>query len=73
MNSALSKLKNKGIPGTRNKVLLVCGMVSSAWFFVINIIIPLQDKGYNIASQTVSELSAIEAPTRTLWIILCSF
>lgn len=73
MNSALSKLKNKGIQGTRNKVLLVCGMVSSAWYFVINIIIPLQDKGYDIASQTVSELSAIEAPTRTLWIILCSF
>ena len=55
------------------KFLLICGIISSTWYFVINIIVPLQYKGYNIASQTVSELSAIDAPTRTLWIILCVF
>ena len=55
------------------KFLLICGIISSAWYFVINIIVPLQYEGYNIASQTVSELSAIDAPTRTLWIILCVF
>src|SRR6185295_9257289 len=55
------------------KLLLICGIISSTWYFVINIIVPLQYEGYNIASQTVSELSAIDAPTRTLWIILCFF
>ena len=55
------------------KFLLICGIISSIWYFVINIIVPLQYEGYNIASQTVSELSAIDAPTRTLWIILCVF
>jgi len=33
----------------------------------------MQYPGYNIASQTVSELSAIDAPTRTLWFVLCIF
>jgi hypothetical protein len=55
------------------KFLLIFGIISSSWYFVINIIVPLQYEGYNIASQTVSELSAINAPTRTLWIILCVF
>jgi hypothetical protein len=55
------------------KFLLICGIISSVWYFVINIIVPLRYEGYNIASQTVSELSAIDAPTRTLWIILCVF
>ncbi len=56
-----------------NKILLYCGILSSLWYVAINIIVPLQDSSYNIASQTVSELSAINAPTRMLWIILCFF
>ena len=55
------------------KVLLIGGMISSFWYFIVNIIVPLQNEGYHMASQTVSELSAIDAPTRTLWIVLCSF
>jgi hypothetical protein len=39
----------------------------------MNILVPLQDPGYNSASQTVSELSAINAPTRTLWFVLGIF
>src|SRR4029079_13342425 len=53
------------------KVLLGCGFLSSLWYVAVNIIVPLQDPHYNIASQTVSELSAIDAPTRTLWVLLC--
>ena len=35
----------------------------------MNAFIPMRYKGYKIASQTVSELSAIGAPTRTLWVL----
>jgi len=35
----------------------------------MNIFIPLGFEGYSIPSQTVSELSAIDAPTRTLWVL----
>jgi hypothetical protein len=34
----------------------------------MNIFIPLRFEGYSYASQTVSELSAIGAPTRSLWV-----
>ena len=55
------------------KVLLYCGIISSPWYFIINTIIPLRYPGYSIISQTVSELSAIDTPTRSLWMILCIF
>jgi hypothetical protein len=54
------------------KVMLFGGILSSLLYVAINIIVPMQWKAYNIASQTVSELSAVDAPTRTLWIVLCT-
>lgn len=56
-----------------HRILLVCGIVAMFWYAVINIIVPMQYPGYDIASYTVSELSAIGAPTRKLWVILCIF
>ena len=53
------------------KILLACGMFSMLWYVVINIIVPMRYPGYDVASQTVSELSAIDAPTRPLWVALC--
>jgi hypothetical protein len=55
------------------KFLLYCGIISSIWYLAINIIVPLNYPGYDAASQAVSELSAIGAPTRALWVLLCSF
>ena len=55
------------------KSLLTCGILSMLWYVVINIIVPIQYQGYDIPSQTVSELSAINAPTREFWFILCIF
>jgi Protein of unknown function (DUF998) len=52
------------------KALLVCGIVSSLYYVFINIIVAMQYEGYNAASQTVSELSAIDTPTRSLWVLL---
>lgn len=52
------------------KMLLVCGIVASLLYAAINIIVALQWQEYRSASQTVSELSAVGAPTRNLWIVL---
>jgi len=39
----------------------------------MNVFVPMLYDGFNSASQTVSELSAIDAPTRPLWVILGAF
>jgi hypothetical protein len=52
------------------KVLLVCGILSSLLYVAMNIVAAAQYEGYSSASQTVSELSAIGAPTRPLWVLL---
>jgi hypothetical protein len=52
------------------KVLLSCGILSSVLYFAMNIFVPMQWEAYSSVSQTVSELSAIDAPTRSLWVPL---
>ena len=52
--------------------LLICGILSSMLYVGMNVLVPLNYPGYDFASQTVSELSAIGAPTRRLWLILGS-
>ena len=52
------------------KVLLICGILSSLLYVAMNVIVPMQWEGYSSASQTVSELSAIGAPARRLWLLL---
>jgi len=57
--------------GTRvHAVLLVCGILSSVLYVAMNIFVPMRWGAYSLASQTVSELSAIGAPTRPLWVPL---
>ena len=52
------------------KVLLFSGLLSSLVYTVANVAVPMAWHEYSIANQTVSELSAIGAPTRALWIAL---
>ncbi|HYJ38004.1 MAG TPA: DUF998 domain-containing protein [Chitinophagaceae bacterium] len=52
------------------KLLLICGILSSLLYIAMNIFIPTLYQGYNSVTQTVSELSAIGAPTRPLWVPL---
>jgi hypothetical protein len=54
----------------RQKALLICGILSSLWYASINIYVPTQYGGYSMVSYTVSELSAINSPTRLLWDML---
>ena len=50
------------------KALLVCGILSSLLYAAMTVVIAMQWEGYSSWSQTISELSAIGAPTRSLWL-----
>jgi uncharacterized protein DUF998 len=52
------------------KLLLACGILSPLLFVAMNVFVPRLFDGYSLASQTISELSAIGAPTRSLWVWL---
>jgi hypothetical protein len=60
----------RSIAGTRLEVLLVLGLVSSFLYVTMNIVSTLVWREYSSASQTVSELSAIGAPSRAIWLPL---
>ena len=49
------------------KLLLVCGIVAPLLYVAMLVFVPLGWEGYSSASRTVSELSAIGAPTRSVW------
>lgn len=52
------------------KLSLSCGVLASLLYIAMNIFIPQLYEGYNWVTQTVSELSAVDAPTRPLWFVL---
>jgi hypothetical protein len=53
-------------------VLLVCGVLSSLLYAAMLVVVPMQWAEYSSVSQTVSELSALGAPTRSFWVWLGS-
>lgn len=55
---------------TTRQVLLACGIISALLYTAMLVIVPMFWGGYSSASQSVSELSAIDAPTRSLWVLL---
>lgn len=69
-------LRNERLEGAgfmdlgRRKTLLACGILSSLLYAAMLVFIPMQWDAYSSASQTVSELSALDAPTRSLWVPL---
>ena len=52
------------------RLLLFCGVAASLLYIAMNVFIPFLDKEYNWITQTVSELSAVDAPTRPIWFVL---
>lgn len=56
--------------GTIQQALLFCGILAALLHVAMNVFIPMLWRGYSFASQVVSELSAIDAPTRPLWVPL---
>jgi hypothetical protein len=51
------------------RISLIGGIVSSLLYVAMNVFVAMQWEGYSSASQTISELSAIDAPTRSLWVL----
>lgn len=52
------------------RMLLWCGVLSSLHYAAINVYVPTLWPWYDQLEHTVSELSAIDAPTRPLWVVL---
>jgi hypothetical protein len=52
------------------KILLICGIVSSVWYVVTDVIGTLRYPGYGYADQWFSELTAEGAPTRDFMVAL---
>ena len=55
---------------TLRKALFTCGIAAPLLYIAMVALVPLRWEAYSSASQTVSELSAIGAPTRPLWVPL---
>jgi len=55
---------------TIRTLLLSCGILAALLYVAMLVFVPAGWPGYRSASQTVSELSAIGAPTRSLWVAL---
>jgi len=55
------------------KILIECGFVASVLYIAMNVFVPLRWAAYSPFSQTISELSAVDAPTRPLWVPLGVF
>jgi hypothetical protein len=54
---------------SRTTFLLLCGIFSSLLYAAMTVFISLLWDDYRSASQTISELSAIGAPTRSVWVL----
>ena len=61
-----SNVQARRLPG----LLLVCGIIASLLYAAMLAFIPPIWESYSSAAQTVSELSAVDAPTRSLWVPL---
>jgi hypothetical protein len=62
-----------GLPardGIAGRLLLVCGVLAPVVYVGADVVSALNYPGYSYADQAVSELSAVGAPTRPLWIVL---
>jgi hypothetical protein len=68
-------MKRSQRENTRTKLesfLLICGILSSLLYVGTDIVAAMLYRGYSYTSQQVSELSAIGAPTRPLWVAMSS-
>ena len=59
-----------GIETSGIRALLMCGILASVLYAAMNALIPLGWPGYSHLSRVISELSAVDAPTRSRWIPL---
>lgn len=67
--STLRHLRPPGIGRIGRRRLLACGIAFPALWVGMDVVAALLYDGYSYRDQTVSELSAVDAPTRTFWMI----
>jgi len=48
------------------KTLVACGLIASILYIAMNVFVPMGWPAYNSSSRTISEWSAIDAPTRPI-------
>jgi hypothetical protein len=71
MTNAIDQASVAASASTRRQSgLVLCGILSSLLYASMLVAVPMAWPAYSSASQTVSELSAIDAPTRHLWLPL---
>jgi len=58
------------LPNTVRTSLLAAGIASSLLYVFMVVFTAMQSPGYSSFTQTISELSAVDAPTRRLWVPL---
>lgn len=68
--AAIPLIASRNATAAMQRGLLLCGAIASVWYVVINALVPMYYPGYSMVSVTPSELSAIGAPTRLLWVLL---
>jgi uncharacterized protein DUF998 len=70
--SATTVERHRSLPADERwrRALLACGILAGVLYIAMNLFVGLLWDGYSVADQTISELSAIGAPTRPLWIAL---
>lgn len=66
--------KSTFVPGVERRggvvqALLLCGAAAFVLYVALDAVSALRYDGYSYRSQTISELSAIGAPTRGLWVV----
>jgi hypothetical protein len=66
----LFRFKTRGIRLDWRKLLLACGVASILLYVGMDVLASLLYDGYSYKDQTISELSAIDAPTRSFWLPL---
>ena len=52
------------------RLLLLCGALATVLYVAMDTVAALRYDGYSYLDQTISELSAVDAPTRPMWIPL---
>ena len=67
--STASSVAGRGV-GRPARAWLTCGILAAVLYVAMTLFVGLLWNGYSVADQTISELSAIGAPTRPLWMVL---
>lgn len=62
--------ERRGWDSVVQDVLLLCGVLTPLVYVAANVAAGLRWNGYSFADQTISELSAIDAPSRSIWLAL---